>query len=298
MLVRLRRSYDQWLTSGGYLMALFVGAELESPLGWRISAAFIAALALVAWLAVLRRARAVADTPTSTIASAAQGYVELLGRGVPLAGAPLLAPLTHLPCLWYRYKIERKRDDKWVTESSGESTDSFMIDDGSGRCVVAPEGAEVLPRGTDVWYPQADYRHTQSVLIAGEPVYVLGSFHTWSGDSLDLNVREDVGHLLAAWKRDMPGLLARFDLDGNGTLDLREWELARAQARREVLKNHRELRAAPDTHAITRPADGRLFLISSLPPEKIRRRYLRWAFVHVAVFFAALWAVAHYWAAG
>jgi hypothetical protein len=293
MLVRLRRSYDQWLTSGGYLMALFIGAELESPLGWRIGAGFIAALALVAWLAVLRRARAVADTPTSQIASAAQGYVELLGGGRPLAGVPIIAPLTHLPCLWYRYKVERKSDDKWVTESSGESTDSFLLDDGSGRCVVDPEGAEVLPRSTDVWYPRPDYRHTQAVLLEGEPIYVLGSFHTWSGDSLDLNVREDVKDLLAEWKRDMPKLLERFDLDGNGELDLREWELARSQARREVLKNHRELRAAPDTHMVGRPADGRLFLISSLPPEKIRGRYLRWAFVHVAAFFAALAGLAY-----
>lgn len=288
MLVRLRRGYAQWLTSGGYLMALIIGAEIDSPLGWRISAACIAALAIVAWVAVLRRARAVADTPTSLIASAAQGYVELLGRGMPLAGAPLLTPLTHLPCLWYRYKVERKQNDKWFTESSGESTDSFLLDDGSGRCAVDPEGAEVLPRGTDVWYPQADYRHTQAVLLAGEPIYVLGRFHTWSGDSFDLNVRADVADMLAEWKRDLPKLLERFDLDGNGELDLREWELARAQARREVLRNHRELRAAPDTHAITRPTDGRLFLISSLPPEKIRSRYLRWAYVHVTVFFAAL----------
>lgn len=298
MLVRLRRGYVQWIASGGYVLLVFAGLQLESPLAWKWVAVAIAATALPAWGIVLRRARVIADTPTSRIASAAQGYVELLGRGEPLAGQPLHAPLNGLPCLWYRFKIERKRDDKWHLESSGESSDSFLLDDGSGICVVDPEGAEVLPRSTDVWYPQPDYRHTQAVLIPGEQVYVLGAFRTWGGDSVDLNVAEDVKHLLAEWKKDMPTLLERFDLDGDGTLDMREWQLARSQAKREVVRNHRELRAAPDTHAMAAPADGRLYLISSLPPEKIERRYLLWAVAHLAVFFAALWGVAHYWSAG
>jgi hypothetical protein len=298
MLVRLRRGYVQWVASGGYVLLIFVGAQLESPLAWKWVAVAIAAMALPAWGIVLRRARAVADTPTSRIASAAQGYVELLGRGQPLAGVPLHAPLNGLPCLWYRFKVERKRDDKWHQESSGESSDSFLLDDGSGLCVVDPEGAEVLPRSTDVWYPQPDYRHTQAVLIPGEQIYALGAFRTWGSDNVDLNVAEDVKHLLAEWKKDMPKLLERFDLDGDGTLDLREWQLARSQAKREVLRNHRELRAAPDTHAMGAPADGRLFLVSSLPPEKIQRRYLLWAAGHLAVFFTALWGVAHYWSAG
>jgi hypothetical protein len=119
--------------------------------------------------------------------------------------------------------------------------------------------------------------YSQALIIAAERIYALGAFRTLSGDSLHLDVREDVKHLLAEWKKDMPKLLERFDLDGNSTLDLREGQLARAQARREVERNRRELRAAPDTHFLSRPADGRLFLISSLPPEKIERCYLLWA---------------------
>lgn len=292
MLVRLRHGYRQWLVSGGYLLLLFAGAESETASGWRYSLGATAALALVAWLMALRRARAVDDTPTSSVASAAQGYVELLGQGAPLAGAPLLSPLDGRPCLWYRYKVERLRDNKWETERSGESTDSFMLDDRGGRCVVDPEGAEILPRGSESWR-EGDYRYTQSTLIAGESIYVLGEFRTWSGDALALDVREDVKQLLAEWKKDMPRLLARFDLDADGTLDLREWQLARSQARREVERNHRELRAAPDTHMIGRPADGRLFLISSLPPERLARRFRYWSYAHAAIFLAALAGVAY-----
>lgn len=294
MLVRLRRNYGQWLASGGYLLFLFGGFQIDTPAGWRISAGIIAVLAVLAWAAVLRRARAVADTPTSNIASAAQGYVELLGQGLPLAGTRLRAPLNDLPCLWYRYKVERKRDDKWVTEDSGESTDSFLLDDGSGVCVVDPEGAEVLPRSSDTWYPETDYRYTQAVLLEGERIYVLGGFRTWGGDSLDLSAAEDVKQLLAEWKQDLPKLLERFDRDGDGVLGMHEWEQARAQARHEVERNHRELRAAPDTHMLGRPADGRLFLISSLPPDTLRMRYLFWSFAHVAIFFVALIVVARH----
>ncbi len=287
MLVRLRHGYRQWLVSGGYLLLVFVGAQIDDPLGWRWCAVAIALLALVAWVMTLRRARVVADTPTSAIASAAQGYVELLGSGVALAGTPLMTPLRPMPCLWYRYRVERKQDDKWVTESSGESTDSFLIDDGSGQCVVDPEGAEILPRDKQTW-TEGDYRYTQATLVAGEPIYVLGNFRTWGGDNLVLDTDEDVKFLLAEWKKDMPKLLERYDLDGDGSLDMREWQLARSQARRDVARNHRELRAAPDTHMIGLPEAGRLFLISSLPPEKLERYYLRWAFAHVTIFIGAL----------
>jgi hypothetical protein len=295
MLVRLRRSYGHWLASGGYLLLLFIGAELDSAEGWRVIAALISALALVAWVFALRYARAIADTPTSNIASAAQGYVELLGRGLP-AGAPLAAPLKGLPCLWYRYRVERKQGDKWVTEESGESTASFQLDDGSGRCLVDPEGAEVLPRSQETWHA-GERRYMQALLIEGEPVYVIGNFRTLGGDSLDLSVAEDVKHLLAEWKRDMPTLMERFDRNGDGMLDMEEWERARAEARREVERNHRALRAAPDTHLVGLPSDDRLYLISSLPPEKLRRRYLLWTFAHLAIFFAALAGAARNWTA-
>jgi len=284
------RGQVQWLISGGYLMVLLGGLAVGTPQAWRVGAALAAALALAAWHASLRRARAIADTPTSAVASAAQGYVELFGRARP-AGDPLAAPLNGLPCLWYRFKVERRNGDKWETVSAGESFASFYLDDGSGRCLVDPEGAEILPRAADVWRA-GDLRHTQAVLTDGERIYVLGDFRTLGGDGLQLDARADVGHLLAEWKRERPRLLERFDLDGDGEIDAREWGLARAQARREVERTHRELRAAPDTHVVGRPADGRPFLIAARPPEALHRHYRRWALAHLAIFFLALTGIA------
>ena len=107
MLVSLRRGYGDLVTSGGQIILLIIGFQTESRLGMFVCVALIAPLSLIAWISAWRRARAVADTPTSRIASAAQGYVELIGIGKPLGGQPVISPANHLPCLWYRYRIEQ-----------------------------------------------------------------------------------------------------------------------------------------------------------------------------------------------
>lgn len=290
MLIRLRREYGRFITSGGQLLLIGIGAQIDTPQGWQICGGLVAAVSLLAWASTWRRARAFDDTPTSRVASAAQGYAELQGRGRPLAGTPLLGALSHLPCLWYRYRIERRRDNKWEHEESGESDASFILDDGSGTCVIDPEGAEVLPAHKDTW-TQGDYRHTEWRLLANEPLYALGEFHTVGSQDLQLDRAADVKALLADWKTQ-PQALLRFDLDGDGALDMREWQLARAQARREVDRQHREAQRQPELHVMRRPADDRIYMISGLPPEKLARRYRLWSAFHLVIFFGALVFVA------
>ena len=96
-----------------------------------------------------------------------------------------------------------------------------------------------------------------------------------------------MGSLLAAWKKKQPELLKRFDLNQDGALDLKEWELARRQAIREVEAQHREIRMQDGTHVLRAPADGRLLLISNYLPAKLRLNYLLWAWAHAAVFVGA-----------
>ena len=276
-----------WLVSGGYLGLLMAGAHVGTVTGWRWTALALLPLALVAWIAALRRARMIADTPTSTIASAAQGWVELHGQGRRLDGEPLRDPVRQLPCLWWRFRIERRKGRDWVVDDEGTSTTPFLIDDGSGQCLVDPEGAEVLPARREQW-TQGGRRTTLELLLPGEAIYVVGGFRTEGGAALPLSVHEDVGHLLAEWKRDGRALLQQHDRNGDGQIDLHEWEQVRQRARREVEQQHRELRAAPSLHLIEVPPDGRTMLISSLPPERLQRRYLRWAWVHAAMFLGAL----------
>lgn len=291
---RWRGASEQWLASGGYLVLLFVGVQMESVPAWAVICGLVALLALLAWRAALRRHHAIHDTPTSKIASAAQGFVELHGRGKALEGLPLLAPLNNLPCLWYRYKIERRDDNKWVREEHGTSTASFLIDDGTGECVVDPEGAEVSTQRTDTW-TEGNRRYTQSLLLAQEAIYVLGEFRSHSGADLALNARQDLAELLNEWKADMPALLKKYDSNGDGQLDLQEWEQVRQDAQLAVHKDHQALRATPQSHHMGKPMNGQPFLISSLPPEKLGKKFRWWAYAHSAVFLAALVAAGLCW---
>ena len=91
MILSFRKSYGQLITSGAQLVLFAIGAQAESREGWVACLALIAAISLCAWMSALRRRRAITDTPTSRIASAAQGYVELSGSGRPLDHPPLLS---------------------------------------------------------------------------------------------------------------------------------------------------------------------------------------------------------------
>lgn len=287
MLVRLRREYAQLVTSGAQLLLLLVGIQLESREGWLGSLSAMAAVSFFAWLSALYRLRMIRDTPTSKIASAAQGYVELLGRGRPFGDTPLISKLRGLPCLWYRYQVERRNaKDQWETVDRGESNDTFVLRDDSGDCVVTPEQAEIVTKHRDQW-TEGDHRYTEWKFILGDSLYVIGEFRTRSL-SAEFDARAELNLLLAEWKQDMPTLHARFDLDNNGELDMKEWALARQAAKREIGKRRLSAQAQPDMHLIVPPRDGKLFLISNLTPEKLSRRYLFWAWAHLAIFFGAL----------
>lgn len=285
----------QWVTSGAQLALLLVGAQTDSPLGWSICLGLMALLSLWAWSGALQRRRAVTDTPTSRIASAAQGYGELQGRGRPMGGLPLVSPLSGSPCLWYRNVTEQRNSEhKWEVINRSESEASFILDDGSGQCAVDPQGAEIHSNHKRHW-SEGDYRYTEWSLREGDELYVLGGFRTQGGGDALLDPAADLGLILGEWKRDRAELLRRFDLNGDGELDMDEWRLARQAARREVDKLHRQARAVPDIHLMGRPAPGQLYLIANLAPEKLARRYGLWALFHLAVFFAALGALPWAW---
>ena len=290
MLRDVRERIVDSLVLGGYLALLGIAAQVESREGWVVAFALMAPVAFLAWMLSFRRARAIGDTPTSKIASAAQGYVELVGQGRNLPDFPVLSKLTNLPCLWYRYIVEqRTANNKWERVASGRSDESFVLEDGSGQCLVDPEQAEVVPRRKETWR-KGDFRYTEWLILTHDTVYALGEFSTIGGENLELDLKRDVSALLADWKRDHPGLLSRFDLDRDGQISEKEWMLARSQARRDVRKTHNELRTQPGTHLLHQPRDGRLFLISNIDPAQLSRRYAIWAWIHLAVLLGAVGA--------
>lgn len=285
-----RREYAQLITSGGQLLLAFIGIHIDTREGWLFCLPLIAVFSLFAWRSSLKRLRAIRDTPTSKIASAAQGYVELIGRGKTFGQTPLISHLMQLPCLWYRYQIEEsyrtKNGESWRTIDSGESLDSFILRDLTGECVVDPEQAEISTIYRDHWRA-GDRRYTEWKLIKDDRIYVLGEFRTQSG-AFGFESRAELNALLAEWKRDMPSLHKRFDLDNDSQLDMAEWMLARKAAQREVAKKMREAQAQPDLNIVSQPRDGKLYLISNLTPENLSRRYLYWSWANLLIFFVAL----------
>jgi hypothetical protein len=286
---QFRDGYANLITSGGHLALLAVAAHINEPPAWVACFGLIALISFFAWSSTLRRGRAIADTPTSRIASAAQGYVEIYGRAKADSEHLLLSKNGSLPCVWYRCVTYRKNsDNKWAEIDRSVSDSLIEVQDASGHCMVDPDHAEVITTHRRTWY-EGDYKHVEEQLLASDNIYALGEFVTVGGAHTPLDRDTDVKTLLAEWKRDQAGLLERFDLNRDGQIDMQEWGLARRAAMREIEKQHRELRLHGEVHLMRRPKD-RLFLIANLSPQALRRKYYLWGWFHLAILFASLGA--------
>jgi len=288
-LAGLRERHTHQLALIGYTLLGGFGLHLEDASGRTICLSLIAAIGLLASAASYRRARAIADIATSRIGSAAQGYVEVMGKAKADPSELIFTPYSHIACIWYRYRVYSREEPRgeWQQIDSGSSHTTFEISDGTGACRVDPEHAEVMAPEQRVTYRDGD-KLVEEMLFAGSLIYVLGEYTTVRGEQAALSISADVGTLLASWKKDPVQLKKRFDLDGNGEIDLREWELARRLATKTVEQQHREMRQLGELSILRAPADGRMFLISTLPPHKTRRRYLWWSAFHLAVAVLAL----------
>jgi len=283
-----RREYASPLILAAQAVLLAAAWQIAHP-GFRVAALTMASgVGLWAWLAALARHRAIADTPTSRIASAAQGYVELVGQGRALPGAPLFSPMSGLPCLWYRYTLQERVNNRWEQARGGESEQAFLLDDGSGHCLVDPGGAEVhVSRGET--RQVGDRRYTEWLLLAGAPLYVLGQFTSSSASHQDLDERQDLDDLLHDWKGDPGELKRRFDRDGDGRIDPEEWNDALAAARQQVREGHRQRLREPIRHRLGKPRRAP-YLISDHAPDTLGRRHARWAAAHLGTLLALVGA--------
>jgi len=279
---------------------------------------FLTLLAIVAALAgfygifrFLHRARLIEDLPTSKVRSAAQGYVELEGLAELLPGEPIHAPITGSRCVWFSYKVEERANNgtrsggKWRVIEKGTSHHIFRLVDDSGECIIDPEGAVVIPAAREVWYSRNErrsmgmmpptkgwtrhlttgrYRYTEQRIHAADDLHAIGWFTTGGGSQELPNTEVELRALLMQWKRDQAMLHERFDANGDGVIDVHEWDQVRREARREVLRDQAERQRRPPYNLLRKPADGRTFLLSTLPQEHLSQRYRRYAFLALALF--------------
>jgi hypothetical protein len=248
-----------------------------------------------------KRALAIDDTPTSRIRSAAQGYVELQGRGEQMDGPPIVAPFSGVSCTWYRYKVEKISDKRSHVLESGTSDELFVLVGETGRCVIDPEHAHVIPTVKKIWYAAshppsqfsqrggflnrvgARYRYSEERMHPGDPLYAIGWFKSVGGYAEAFNTREELRALLAEWKANPRFLLEKFDRNKDGEIDQQEWEVVRKAAAQVVKKQQSRRVEQPPTHIMAKPADSHYpYVLSSLPQQQLTRR-LR---IYAAALFA------------
>jgi hypothetical protein len=257
----------------------------------------------------LNRKKVLEAIPTSKIRSAAQGYLELDGVGELMEGPRIIAPLTGTHCTWYNYRVDERRssgkNSRWVAIEKGISDSLFFIVDDTGKCVIDPEGATVIPATTDTWYgstprPESGhklrrgrwsggrYRYTEMRMHPGDNLYAIGLYKTVGGANTDFNVNAEVLTLLREWKADSYTLLHKFDHNRDGQIDMQEWEHVRNAALQHVLDQHHEFKSVPavnllgDTRDLRRP-----FILSAIPQHRLIKRYSYYAGGLITLFFLA-----------
>ncbi|MBL1143015.1 MAG: hypothetical protein HND53_13380 [Proteobacteria bacterium] len=257
--------------------------------------------------------RIIEDTPTSKIRSAAQGYLELIGHGQLMEGQPVVSPLTGTTCTWYDFKVEEHRqsgkNSKWVTIRKGTSDELFLIKDETGQCIIDPEGARVTVANKSIWYgsssnPMAGpalakkkkgffsgivvgkrYRYTEKLLHPGEILYAIGLYKTVGGAGAQFDVNADVREMVREWKADTEALMKKFDTNGDGELDLNEWQRVRDEAYKHVMEKHSEQKTMPPVHLMNKTNDRRRpFILSALPEDDLVHRLHIYSVLSITAF--------------
>ena len=281
------------------MLELFAAsARNADPVAFWIAALLAAGVAVLGLRRGLRafwQLRIIVDTPTARIRSAPQGYIEL--QGLAHARNRLVAaPLTGSPCVWFRYRVQERRrgsrNDHWVTVEHGDAGCGFLLDDGTGRCLVDPAGAEIRCRDRQVWYSASRgghagapsglgalfsdgrrYRMTEERIRDGEPIYLLGRFETPRRGPREQ--QRLTRQLLAQWKRD-PQRMRVFDRDGDGEIDPQEWEAARSRAARIAARSEQRLSREPPLPVVGATGDPRHPFVISTEGERALAGRLRW----------------------
>jgi hypothetical protein len=132
------------------------------------------------------------------------------------------------------------------------------------------------------------YRYTEKRMHPEDPLYAIGLFETVGGAGSEFNTDGDVGHLLREWKKNSEQLLARFDENEDGQIDMEEWQKIRETAFKQIQNQHAEQKAKAPVHMLSKTRDSRRpYLLSALPQSDLVKRYSWYSSGLIVTFFVA-----------
>jgi E3 Ubiquitin ligase len=127
------------------MLSIILFAAFVNPVLVPSAIAIALGLLLFFWgLKNLRESRAVAQIPEAPIGGIAAGPVHVYAKTV--GDGALTGPITGAPCYYYKVQVEKwgKQGDqeRWESFKNEVAERSFYLDDGTGRVLVDPHGAE------------------------------------------------------------------------------------------------------------------------------------------------------------
>ena len=260
----------------------------------------------------IKKARFIEDMPTSKIRSAPQGYVELEGVAEAIPALQMVAPLTHRPCCWYSYQVEelvtrrvgQRQESAWEVLVGGTSPHLFLLQDGTGKSVISPLGAEIKTSHQDSWQSSQlpehlqrgfgggnrNYRFSEARIEVADRLYALGHFETIRNLG-SLHRPEDFKPLQQQSAKKASNRLRFVFLPQNKEITQANQEWADYQ------KAQQEAKDLPDHINVMRqnPSTRQPYLLSNMSQRALARKY-RWQafwygmfFIIVVVMFMSLW---------
>ena len=265
-----------------FLVVIYTPFPPLGSLKWAL--AIFVVSSFLFWLSAIQRKRAIEDVPTSTVAAAAQGYVELRGTAEAAPGYSLRGRLTGAPCVWCQFSLkERNNQGEYEETEGGLLGMPFLLRDKTGECLVDASQAEVVCNRCQQWNEDGRGFEEWSIRV-GDPVYAVGFFMT-GGTDADSHLHLKVAYQIASEQRNPAAFATRYDTNRDGKVDVREVAVARAAKRRE---EERRLVSQGGVNVLGLSPDGRPFLVFSAGQERISTHYVFLAAIHLGVFFISL----------
>lgn len=224
-------------------------------------------------------------------------------------------------------KYKGGKNSSWSTLESARSQAFFLLDDTTGVCHIDPHRAEVSGTLKSVWYGDTkrpivnacnsaqkkhyasgfigaainlnsrsrnglfggNYRYTEELLYSEDFLYVLGDLNTVYPMSIEESTKQKTKEILNEWKQDYQSLLKQFDTNGDGELDMQEWNQVRKKAAEQAKRYSYDNHDNDPIHVIAASPDRRKpFLISTSDQKQLATRYRWYAFFYAAGFLGLM----------